>query len=590
MSSLIDEMHSDITVDSSLEGMSTKTQSTPRFSRLGLGFGLKLHSPLSPTTEKRLENDEEDWYIPYNGPYEVPNDTPRRPKERDSWGDPIEDDAVLDDQELRDRYGGESIDFEREDRKMRTRERAVSAVSGRTMSSGTVDPSTVRRNSNANHTRHPVPSYINLDAAGGVGEAPVPLERTSHPYSPASNGRRASLASIFTFGRKFPSSPGKFPPELVRSNSMSSTKGASSRMSRPDRPTSPTETPSLRETEQTKASIPERESAATEDEDYYNSYYSTLLSTPGKGNTRPQDFSAAQPRPALLRSSPEPWSPSRPQSATPHPYAAAYVFPSAALSTVEIPSPTLQPLDTRFNEPGPSDYQYQNPSQATPPMNPVSALPGGHFTLPHTRSHLKASISTPNLRTAPRRAPKHKVFDRWLSPETWCDALLFPRPRLKVKQDRDHDGAAKRAPESPLRRGTVGDDASPSWPRRNGMDSPNLHVPSRTLDHSISLSELRRPTNSTAVPASPLIETIPRDHTTTQDQSPVSLGKVPERNDDDNDNGARLRPLRPKSFAWDDLALPSPVPSLARCVKYHFFSNHIRLTPSFQRLARRADA
>lgn len=68
-----------------------------------------------------------------------------------------------------------------------------------------------------------------------------------------------------------------------------------------------------------------------------------------------------------------------------------------------------------------------------------------------TEKKLKNSVSTPELRLSqvildatskssrqvlqkqPRSLPRGK--DRWLSAETWCDALLFPRPRLKIKHD-----------------------------------------------------------------------------------------------------------------------------------------------------------
>ncbi|KAL1738400.1 hypothetical protein HDZ31DRAFT_70042, partial [Schizophyllum fasciatum] len=64
------------------------------------------------------------------------------------------------------------------------------------------------------------------------------------------------------------------------------------------------------------------------------------------------------------------------------------------------------------------------------------------FHLP--RHGLKASISVPNLRIAPppsssspqpekARWEPPKGRDRWLSAETWCDALLLPRPRLRLR-------------------------------------------------------------------------------------------------------------------------------------------------------------
>jgi len=36
-----------------------------------------------------------------------------------------------------------------------------------------------------------------------------------------------------------------------------------------------------------------------------------------------------------------------------------------------------------------------------------------------------------------KQLPPPKPKDRWLSAETWCDALLFPRPKLKLKQGKN---------------------------------------------------------------------------------------------------------------------------------------------------------
>jgi hypothetical protein len=60
------------------------TTSTFRFSRLGVGLGLKT----SPT-----KNDVEEWYIPYHGPHEVPKQDYHR--RRDSCGDIVEEDTVI---------------------------------------------------------------------------------------------------------------------------------------------------------------------------------------------------------------------------------------------------------------------------------------------------------------------------------------------------------------------------------------------------------------------------------------------------------------------------------------------------------------
>ena len=59
--------------------MATQTQSSSPFSRLSrLAFPFKSNpsSPLTPDPEG------EDWYIPYNGPYEPPKEE----RSTDSWG------------------------------------------------------------------------------------------------------------------------------------------------------------------------------------------------------------------------------------------------------------------------------------------------------------------------------------------------------------------------------------------------------------------------------------------------------------------------------------------------------------------------
>jgi len=61
--------------------MATKSHGAPpaRFSLFGLGLSAK-----NPKLRQRDARDEDDWYIPYNGPYEIPHDPPR-PRDRDSW-------------------------------------------------------------------------------------------------------------------------------------------------------------------------------------------------------------------------------------------------------------------------------------------------------------------------------------------------------------------------------------------------------------------------------------------------------------------------------------------------------------------------
>lgn len=114
-----------------------------------------------------------------------------------------------------------------------------------------------------------------------------------------------------------------------------------------------------------------------------------------------------------------------------------------------------------------------------------------------------------------------KGRDRWLSPETWCDALFLPRPRFKVKEDGSIN-YGKRVVSPP------GSPVVTSFTQADMM--------SRVVAHSRSMVDLQArqdPGPSTYIP---------------RDLPPSTSG----------------RPPRPKSFALDDLALPSPVPSLSR--------------------------
>lgn len=592
--------------------MTTKTQnhtSFPRLSRIGLGLGLRSQT-ISPRRDDHTRWNErgadEDWYIPYNGPYEAPR--PRRQRERDSWGDPIhgeeDEDTVLAGQ-LLERYGGHdqargeygrrNADGANEDRKSRTRDRTHSVVSGRTVSSGTVDPSrlstgTQRRSTVSAGNRPPVPSYITLDAAGGVGESPVPAVRSSKD---GSRGNRMSLASIFTFGvppRKGPTSPVKSVPDSFLKRNLSHTGRLKSI------PSTSAESPLYRRSSSSRrgqnasparqsrpdnlslvGSNDARGSNTTDHEDYYNSYYSTLLNTPGR--TTFTETNPANPHQTELpaqTSSTSSSAKTHSSSTAPHPY--AYAFPSSEIpltpqtapaSTVAgaqntgtnagrcHPSPHL--TFTRANNPGSVDDHHSAPSHPD-----VGEL-----------GQLKNSVSTPNLRGTVRSSQNHlrpgkrlpvpKGKDWWLSPETWCDALLFPRPRLKLKQEGEHGytrgGMLMSPPGSPIHE--TGEHES--------QKNDQLSITSRVLAHSRSLVNLANVVETSspgAGPSSPPkrdATITPRSRGATMPSRPMvgdvhvepeSIPVVPV--------AQTLRPPRPRSFAQDDLALPSPVPSLAQ--------------------------
>ncbi|KAF8919461.1 hypothetical protein CPB85DRAFT_1429574 [Mucidula mucida] len=475
--------------------MTTKLQSpTPspfsRFSRIGI---FKSSSP-SPNRKhkgsEKVSDNEDNWYIPYNGPYEAPRQPYVKPKDRDSWGDSVYGDDDGDDRHAQEMNGnmrpnGWYTDAPSE-RTGRPRAKTTSAVS----TSGRADTNrTEARN------RQPFPSYINIDASGGVGESPS--LRTSRDTSTV---KRSSFANIFNFS--------------------SSKKLQSTRPLR----ISPRQPPGR--------SHPSRNSGHTDDEEYYNSYYSTLVHS----HSPLRNQFVVDP---IQRSSEDPPSShtlfERPATASPtsHPY--AYRFPT---DDDDDNLPHTAPLvSTNSNDSDPFRSHPMRPSQSTGPT-----VPNSNFLRPASARHsLKNSISTPDLRNS-RRSPapsQSKPFsimkgrDRWLSPETWCDALFLPRPRFKVKEDGSIN-YGKRVVSPP------GSPVVTSFTQADMM--------SRVVAHSRSMVDLQArqdPGPSTYIP---------------RDLPPSTSG----------------RPPRPKSFALDDLALPSPVPSLSRVLEEGQILEHQR--------------
>lgn len=551
-----------------------------RFSRVGFGMGLKSRSR-TRDSNSGAAGEEDEWYIPYNGPYEAPREPPRRQKARDSWGDPVggeDKGAVLVNAELHSRYGGYARGRGDDERKSHTRDRTHSVTSGGTPSSGEPSRTSIgmRRRSTVSGNRPTVPSYINLGTSGGVGESPTPHLRTTK------EANRLSFASIFSFGsgRKSPT----FSP-LVRDRSLHKTPSIKvPRLTRPNTSSGeqedlggPSQSPALRRSSSTndfnsksplferQRSNPPRSSpevSTPDDEDYYNSYYSTLIKSPQQEASRQKqhsrDTSLAEPFQQRSRlSSPV----SRQSSTSPtysHPY--AYAFPTSDIPGGPQAAPLI-PMFTSPREPGPNNFQQQ---PADPPRltfsNPY--IGNGNADTLHYAStprltgvgvkQLKNSASTPNLRSpSPKISPTQqhspdnpppptftlpKGKDRWLSAETWCDALLFPRPRLKVKQDENGyvgSGRIVSPPGTPLV-----DEFGMNQPQEQG-------VVSRVLAHSRSLVDL----NIHASPSRSLTRERVASTSRALNNAPVALD---------------LKPSRPTSFAQDDLALLSPASSLSK--------------------------
>ena len=564
------------------------------FAKLTRGFS----SSKSRHPAKASENDE-DWYIPYNGPYEAPPEPPSRRKARDSWGDPVVpdddgDDMVLNDRELHLRYGGHNnlVDCNNAGRHVgeerRGRDRAFSVTSGQTVSSGTVDPSRpsigINRRSTISSGTRPMPSYSSLDAVGGVGESPIPHLRN------LKDGSRVSLAGIFNFGaqprnRSAASTErvvsGAFvrkPSILQRSNIRggqdkervhSKIDSLSRYSSSPERHANPPLKDKHQQLHQQVMLQADRPASNATEGDYYDSYYSTSVhrqrSEPIINHHRyhvspplSEDSHRSQQSPFDQFSITRQNSSSTGSS---HPYALAIPQNTIERLSTAPGIPPSHPPQLTFTAPSHKPNTVDSPVfPSTQPLSPRTPKLKNSISTPEMRNsailHNPPVIAvTPNTHLAPQpmtipRLMLPKAKDRWLSAETWCDALLFPRPRLKVGHVPTLGGGSGRIvspPDSP-----IGSDL-------RGTREPG--IASRVLAHSRSLVDLNRRVDLSAPP-----------HASTS----VPHGQDPQA----SQTSPQSRPSRPTSFAQDDLALPTPVPSLARYVFFYCLPLfHSFLTP-----------
>ncbi|KAF4618485.1 hypothetical protein D9613_009740 [Agrocybe pediades] len=166
----------------------------------------KSKSKSKKNNQKGLEEDDEDWYIPYNGPYEPAPGAggEGRGREnrvgagrRDSWGD------LLDDYAPRASYGDDEVEDRYEYR------HGAGTVVPTTMTTTNTTPSAnAVRGTDAYRGNAPRRSTVSSSGstANGIGESPVPRSQShtrAHSRSRAdesSNTNRISLASIFSLG------------------------------------------------------------------------------------------------------------------------------------------------------------------------------------------------------------------------------------------------------------------------------------------------------------------------------------------------------------------------------------------------------
>jgi hypothetical protein len=147
-----------------------------------------------------------------------------------------------------------------------------------------------------------------------------------------------------------------------------------------------------------------------------------------------------------------------------HPYASPFSAPAAGTTFA---AQMYEPIQSQLQ---PQQHQQQYPHLRAGSSSPAKRdriqasnpnMNGTHSqsqTHPQARGHaatlsapdayrrsLHGSASTPNLRRSapsPSKSPQPPPMpkrEKWLSPETWCDALLFPRPRFRLhKRGGDH--------------------------------------------------------------------------------------------------------------------------------------------------------
>ena len=566
------------------------SQPQPAFSRFarfgtfgfkgsGAGQSSRQHQP----DYYQSDSNDSDWVIPYRGPVEPPQDTlVGRRDDRDSWAGQLVTDSENDGLE-RARSGGSALghggastsghghghgynssqdhSYDRMSRiDERGRGRVYSPLSNYSASAsstfGAGGAGGERRTnalaspiiSPASSRRGPVPSLLQLDT-GGVGMSPVPTQRIGHTSlpghghdgidrdrglppsaSPPALSPRDSLASFWTFGR----SGSKKSPPVHAGNSRPSNESHLSKHSSSSRQTGQRDGLGMRGraatvTEPTSTHRPARPRA-----------YTAALNVASAPSAPPTVHPRNVP-PALI----EPDTASSSGSYQRHPYASA-IPPTGHRQNSQLMKPSSSALDPRQHPaPPPAIRRNTNsPSHGVPFLSPSKSI----NSLRRSAKNLKSSVSTPNLRAPP--AGRKQVANgsssadapntpsatstKWLTAETWCDALLFPRPRFRMRAH------------------VISPPASPTELRPPHSAPPQTQ---RSRKRSLLGLELRE--KHTAPSAPPQItSTLPT----------YAVHPPPEQSQPDPQPGPSRkteRPPRPRSYAQDDLALPSPVPSLA---------------------------
>ena len=523
--------------------MATKTQHPPStFSRIRFGFGPK--QPPSPHEPPEHENDD-DWYIPYNGPYEMPPTSPPL-KNRDSWegllGPVLANPTSVKSSEMGHEWPGKRMASGQPMTSALPSSGAYSShpyrMTAATDAAGPTPqpPSTTGfpgRGPTSQSLRSGRPTiatsstaFANIDSTGGVGESPTPVQRTSPLHTSPPTSSRISLANFLIFGgssRKSRSdslhsrqSSRKRRPnnhfltlDPLQSNRATATVTTTSDAHRPSRSHSPLSLSQAMERgpRQRAHTLMGTSTAAAQ------------TSSPSHGSYAASSFY------------------SRESPLSSHPYAHTF-----SISRNEPPRRAIvvPPLASLSSDKGKGvDRSPQYPQPLTPDSITNTRQVPAHLR-PASRNSLFKTISAPNLRNFSRDFSMSKHLpsrgkSRWLSPETWCDALLFPRPRFLEYIDDD-----------------------PPYPFNNRQPSPT-----RPPEMTHNTKKIPRPLQMTLRGSQSAINLLAPNSGSSRGPPRAEPLLMVRRGSNDANGQSSGRPL---SFAQDDMALPSPVLSLSRLV------------------------
>lgn len=522
--------------------MATKTQHPPSTSsRIRFGFGPK-HSRSRPSPHEPPEHEnDEDWYIPYNGPYEMP---PPPSNTYDSSGRLLGSALVhpgsAKSSEMGHEWpdgrmaGGQSMMSALPSSGSHSshpyRMAAASDTAGATPlptttgfpARGPISSQTLRSGRPTLITSSST-AFANIDSTGGVGESPTPVQRSSPLYTSPPPSSRLSFGNFLIFNGSTRKS---------RSDSVHSTRQSPRKLRARNR--SMTLDP-LQLNRATATAIPDARHPPRS-----HSHLSLSQVMERGPRQRSQTLigtsTAAAQTPSPSHDSYATSFYSRESPLSSHPY--AHTFSASRTESQRRAPIVISPSASRSMDKGKGVDRSHQYSQLPVPDTLSSAHQVPPHLRPASRTSLFKTFSAPNLRNFSRdfsigkHIPRGKY--RWLSPETWCDAMLFPRPRFMEYIDDDPPSSNHQQP-SLIR------------PSETTRPARKLHRPLQmTLRGSQSAVNLLAPNSgsSTGPPrAEPMLQRGPA-----------------------NADG-QTSPARPFSFAQDDIALPSPVLSLTRSVQ-----------------------